>query len=172
MVAFNSDGPLEASRLARADIATAIADSFRRRVGGFLVPTNVEGGPLDIDQALMTSSSVILCHDGTSDPHFIFANHAAAALWRMEIEDLVGMPSRLSAPPQMRADRAQALAQAAIDGVLIGYSGERVAADGSRFVIVDATLWTVDLPKGLLGQAVVFDTWHELPGPEESEGIR
>lgn len=113
----------------------------------------------------MTSSSVILCHDGADDPHFIFANNAAAVAWRMGVEHLVGMPSRLSAPPEMRVERAQALAQAAMEGVLLGYSGERVAADGSRFMIIDATLWTVDLPEGGFGQAVRFDTWQALPGP-------
>lgn len=161
MVASNSTD----ARLAHVDIARAIVDSFRRRVGGDLVLVSPEIGPVGVHQALMTSSSVILCHDGNPDPRFIFANNAAAALWRTGVDDLVGMPSRLSAPPQMRAERAQALVKAAMDGALLGYSGERVAADGSRFMIIDATLWSVDLPEGGFGQAVRFDTWHALPGP-------
>ena len=166
MVASSSEGRPGAQPLARADIAMAIAGSYRRRVGGEIVSVGAEGSSSDIEQALMASSSVILCHDGAADPRFIFANNAAAVAWRMGIEDLVGMPSRLSAPPEMQAERAQALAQAATDGVLLGYSGERVAADGSRFMIIDATLWTVDLPEGGFGQAVRFDTWLALPGPE------
>lgn len=166
-----NSGPSERP-LARADIAAAIAESYRLRLGKEIVPISGEASPGGIEQALMTSSSVILCHDGEPDPHFIFANNAAAAAWRMGVEQLVGMPSRLSAPPELRAERAQALAHAATDGVLIGYSGERVAADGSRFMIIDATVWTVDLPGGEFGQAVVFNTWRVLPDPEGPDHIR
>jgi hypothetical protein len=45
--------------------------------------------------------------------------------------------------------------------VLTGYAGERIAADGTRFMIEDATLWTVDYPQGP-GQAVVFTQWRVL----------
>jgi hypothetical protein len=54
------------------------------------------------------------------------------------------------------------LKNAAGSGVLHGYSGERIAKDGTRFMIEGATLWTVDYPQGP-GQAVVFTTWTELP---------
>ena len=47
------------------------------------------------------------------------------------------------------------LKDAAGSGVLTGYAGERIAKDGTRFMIEDATLWTVDYPQGP-GQAVVF----------------
>lgn len=172
MVASNPKTNTAPGPEARGDIAIAIVESYRRRVGGALISTKGGSGTGDTCNALMAASSVILCHDGAADPCFIFANHAAAAVWRMGVEELVGMPSRLSAPPELRAERAQALAQAATDGVLNGYSGERVAADGSRFMIVDATLWTVDLPNGGLGQAVLFDTWRAVPGPDGVERVR
>ena len=157
---------------ARGDVVVAIADSYRRWVGHDLLPAGTGSSSEAIEQALMTSSAVILCHDGTPDPRFIFANKAAASLWRMSVEDLVGMPSRLSAPPEVQAERAGALAQAAAHGVLFGYSGERIAADSTRFAIVDATLWTVELPGGGLGQAATFDTWRELPGPTPTDLVR
>ncbi len=95
-------------------------------------------------------------------PRFVYANSAAASLWRMSIEDMIGMPSRLSAPADARDDRARMLSDASRDGVLSGYSGERVASDGTRFQIVDATLWTVDgYPSGP-GQAVVFSRWEPI----------
>lgn len=160
--------PAVASRSSRADIAVAIAQSFQLRTGRELVPTS----DADIDAALMNSPAVILCHDGATDPHFIYANKAAAVLWRISVEQLIGMPSRMSALPEHRTERARSLAQAATDGVLFGYCGERVAADGTRFEIEDATLWTVDLPAGGRGQAVVFDTWRELPDPGPANSIR
>ncbi len=128
----------------------------------------------------MTSASVILCHDGAEDPRFVYVNLAAAALWKMRVEQMIGMPSRLSAPPERRHERASALAEAGQRGVLVGYTGERIAADGTRFIIEDATLWSVELPSdglpgevptgGGLGQAAVFDRWHEVP-QRDSGGI-
>ncbi len=109
---------------------------------------------------LRTLDAVVLSHDGGDDPVFVYANEAAAALWRMPIHELVGMPSRLSAPPEWRDARAAMLADAMSSGVLRGYSGERVARDGMRFVIEDATLWTVDGYPDRPGQAVVFTAWH------------
>lgn len=148
-------------------IAPAIAASFQRRVGRELIA----GSRGFIGDAMISSPAVILCHDGGSDPRFIYANKAAAALWRMGVDDIIGMPSRLTAPPEFRAERSRALVQVATDGVLFGYSGERVRADGTRFVIEDATLWTVDLPDGRSGQAVVFETWRESSGPAKTGPI-
>jgi PAS domain-containing protein len=121
-------------------------------------------GDHDVDaRRLMDLDAVVLSHDGGFDPHFVYANRAAASLWRMPIDELVGMPSRLSAPPEWQRERAQVLSQAAYEGVLRGYEGERVAKDGTRFVIRGATLWTVDGYPGGPGQAVIFDDWeHSL----------
>lgn len=119
---------------------------------------------------MMTSASVIVCHDGAEDPRFVYVNFAAAALWKMSVEQMIGMPSRLSAPPERQQERASALAEAGQCGVLVGYTGERIASDGTRFIIEDATLWNVELPGGVLGQAATFDRWHEVP-QRDSGGI-
>jgi hypothetical protein len=139
-------------------IARAILDSYRARVGVELFARSHE---LDADaRRLRELDAVVLSHDGGADPVFVYANHAAATLWRMPIEEIVGMPSRLSAPPGQRASRAAMLADAAASGVLHGYSGERIARDGTRFIIEGATLWTVDGYGDRAGQAVVFRDWH------------
>ena len=141
-------------------IAEAILDSHRDRVGVELVERS--GDPSEDARRLRDLDAIVLSHDGGADPAFVYANHAAAALWRMPIEDLVGMPSRLSAPPEQRASRATMLADATSSGVLHGYAGERVASDGTRFVIEGATLWTVDGYPDRPGQAVVFRDWHAV----------
>lgn len=141
-------------------IALAILDSHARRVGSELIERS---GNAELDAAgLFALNAVILSHDGGDDPHFVYANQAAADLWRMPVSELFGMPSRLSAPPEHQAERASMLKDAAGSGVLTGYAGERVAKDGTRFMIEDATLWTVDYPQGP-GQAVVFTSWALLP---------
>lgn len=142
-------------------IATAILDSFAVRLGVELI---VRSGNTETDaQTLFDLPAVVLSHDGDQDPHFVYANRAAADLWRMGVDELIGMPSRLSAPPEHQASRASMLKDAAGFGVLRDYSGERIAKDGTRFMIENATLWTVDFPHGQ-GQAVVFSEWRSLPG--------
>ena len=137
-------------------IAQAILDSHASRVGTELIERT---GDADSDaKSLFSLNAVILSHDGGDDPHFVYANQAAADLWRMGVSELIGMPSRLSAPPEHQAERASMLKDAAGSGVLTGYAGERIAQDGTRFMIEDATLWTVDYPQGP-GQAVVFTSW-------------
>ncbi len=141
-------------------MAAAILDSHRTRVGHDLVPRT--GDAQRDERLLFDLDAVVLSHDGGADPCFVYANAAAAALWRMPVSDLIGMPSRLSAPPEHREERASMLADASESGVLRGYSGERVARDGTRFVVVDATLWTVDGYPERPGQAVVFREWHPV----------
>lgn len=143
---------------------TAILDSYRRRVGVELLPRT--GDPDRDAAALFALDAVVLSHDGGSDPHFVYANAAAARLWRMPVGELVGMPSRLSAPPERRDERSAMLARAARGGVLHGYSGERIAADGTRFLIRDAVLWTVDGYADRPGQAVVFRDWEIIQTSE------
>ena len=143
-------------------IAKAILDSHADRVGSELIERT--GNANSDAEALFALNAVILSHDGGDDPHFVYANQAAADLWRMPVSELIGMPSRLSAPPEHQAERASMLKDAAGSGVLSGYAGERIAKDGTRFMIEGATLWTVDYPQGP-GQAVVFTTWTVLPKP-------
>lgn len=151
---------VNASAPSDEQIARAILDSHVARLGVELIERS--GDPQEDARRLRALDAVVLSHDGAADPVFVYANEAAAALWRMPIAQLVGMPSRLSAAPEWREERAGMLADAAAEGVLRGYSGERIASDGSRFVIDDATLWTVDgYPRGP-GQAVVFRHWRVI----------
>lgn len=141
-------------------VAACLLDSYARRVGRELLHRS--GDPLDDAQCLLAYEAIVLSHDAGVDPHFVYANSAAASLWRMSIEDIIGMPSRLSAPSNARDDRARMLSDASRDGVLAGYSGERVASDGTRFWIMNATLWTVDGYSSGPGQAVVFSRWEPI----------
>ena len=141
--------------------ATRLLDSYQRRTGSVLVE---RGADADDDvRRLDVTDAVVLCHDGGADPRFVFANAAAARLWALPREQLVGLPSRLPAAPDARADRADALDRARRTGLLRGYAGVRRAADGSLFVIRDATLWTVDDEDGRpVGQAATFTSWEPL----------
>jgi hypothetical protein len=118
-----------------------ITGSYERALGEPLC------GPSELDDL----AAVVLCHDTSADPLFVYANRAAEALWQRR---LVGTPSRLTAPPDARAERATALRSGL---VVRGYSGERVSASGRRFRILDATVWDVVDEHGVQrGQAATF----------------
>jgi hypothetical protein len=112
------------------------------------------GGVLCAPGELYDWRSVVLCHDRSADPVLVYANRAAQALWERPWEDFVGRPSRITAPPGARAERAVALSA---DGVVHGYSGERVSATGRLFRILDACVWpVVDDDLRRVGQAASF----------------
>jgi len=152
----------EVTGLSAPEIARCILDSYASRLGTPLLEAS--GDRAADAHRLMELDAVVLSHDGAKDPRFVYANRAAASLWRMPLEELIGMPSRLSAPPERRQNRSQMLSEAATAGFLRGYDGERIAKDGTRFIIRDATLWTVDGYPGGPGQAVVFSDWELLSG--------
>lgn len=112
------------------------------------------GEPLCAPDELCDLTAVVLCHDTSDDPVFVYANRAAQVLWERSWDDFIGWPSRLTAPPAERAQRAVALASGAM---VRGYSGVRVSASGRRFRICDATVWTVSDEFGeIRGQAATF----------------
>lgn len=112
-------------------------------------------------EELDAAPDVVLCHDRGCDPVFVYANHCAAALWERPAASFIGWPSRLTAPPGERAERAVALA--GDDQVVRGYSGVRIASSGRLFRIAGATVWPVrDLGGVIVGQAATFRCWADL----------
>jgi PAS domain-containing protein len=116
-------------------------------------------------QDLMNFAYPIASHIAGDDPQFNYANQAALALFKMRDDEFLGLPSRYSAEPMVREQRAAFLAEVTANGFVENYSGVRIAKDGSRFLIEQATVWNVvdiDLPKDILGQAVVIKKWTPL----------
>ncbi|WAT17904.1 MEKHLA domain-containing protein [Aurantiacibacter sp. MUD11] len=127
----------------------AMLASFKRLTGNSLA---------DDANGLWHAPGAIVAHDTSDDPEFFFANACALTLFKMDIEDFLGMPSQKSAEPAEREERAAMLAKLEADDVVEGYCGVRVAADGSRFKIIDAVVWNIRDEDGrLLGQAAWFE---------------
>ena len=128
-----------------------------------------------IDPALASSQAaqylyhapfVVLSHDATADPRFTYANLAAQERFEMPWQEIVGLPSRLSAEPLVQAERARLLAQVAMTGYIDNYSGIRITKNGRRFCIRNATVWNlVDAADHLHGQAATFTECSDLPVP-------
>lgn len=103
----------------------------------------------------------LLAHGGQDDPLFIYANTAAQALFEYSWEQIVGLPSRLSAPQAQRATRATVLQQVESEGLVRNYSGLRVSRKGHRFWIEGATLWKLrDATGRSAGLAALIPSWR------------
>ena len=78
----------------------------------------------------------------------------------MSWHEMIGMPSRLTAPIDEYQKRQSALTQVLKNNAIKGYQGTRINSKGERFLINDARIWTIWNEAGLpIGQAATFDTW-------------
>lgn len=128
-----------------------LVESYRRWTGKSLL----EGEPTA--EALFHAPFALLSHGTEADPLFNYANAHALALFGMTWEDLVGLPSRYSAEPMLREAREALLARVAAQGYVDDYSGVRIARDGRRFMIRNATVWNLLDARGAhYGQAAMI----------------
>jgi len=153
---FNKTLPAEfAGAAARVRIA-AVAESFARVTGRALVPMVGDAGD-DPVSALWHARCVILAHGVEPDPVFFFANHAGLRAFETTVTDVLRMPSRLSAEPGLREERARLLERVSAQGFIDDYAGIRISARGRRFAIAQATVWNVHGADGTrIGQAATF----------------
>jgi len=124
----------------------------------------IDGLDADLVQALQKAPYAVASHNADADPLFNYANQQAFQLFRMQPEDMLALPSRYSAEPMLREARAEFLHQVATHGYIDDYSGVRIAKDGSRFLIEQATVWNViDVQNHeYYGQAVMIEAWKAL----------
>ncbi len=139
--------------------------SYQHWTGESLIADNKLTDTGDVLKALMDGPFAIASHQSGDDPMFNYANHQALALFKMLPEEMLGLPSRYSAEAMLRQARAEFLHEVATHGFIENYSGVRIAKDGSRFLIEQATVWNVvdvSSPKQVLGQAVIIKAWNAL----------
>lgn len=99
----------------------------------------------------------MLAHDTSPDPVFIYANRKAQHLFGYTWDTFIGLPSRLSAPPQDRASRDVLMKEVQTQGFTTGYSGPRVTSHGQQFLISNVTIWNLTNPDGTpAGQAALI----------------
>jgi PAS domain-containing protein len=111
----------------------------------------------DLAARLYAAPFAVLAHDTAPDPCFNYANLTAQRLFERNWDELVGLPSRLSAEAPERHEREQLLSRVMAHGFIDDYSGVRIAKSGRRFRILRATVWNVsDVHGERLGQAAAF----------------
>lgn len=105
----------------------------------------------------------IVAHGTEADPLFFFASKMALDRFATTLDSFLGMPSRFSAEAPLREERQALLERVTRDGFITDYAGIRIAADGRRFRIEQATVWNLVDPDGSIqGQAAAFSRWTEL----------
>lgn len=106
---------------------------------------------------------VLLSHNASDDPTFIYANQTALNLFEMTWEEFIGMPSRYSAEADERGTREAFLKEVKLKGYSSNYSGIRISKTGRRFRIKDVLLWNVfDSSGKRIGQAAMFDKFEYI----------
>src|SRR5262249_13196822 len=114
-------------------------------------------------KALFESPFVVVSHGTEPDPILNYANQIALNLWEMTWEELIKTPSRLTAEPVSREERALLLAQVTQKGYIGDYQGIRISKTGRRFQIERAIVWNLLDEQGRhAGQAASFDRWVYL----------
>jgi hypothetical protein len=132
-----------------------IGDSYRRLAGRPLV--SAEGDPVE---ALWSAPLAIVAHGAEADPIFYFGNRTALTLFEMDFGAFTRLPSRLSAEPLLRDERARLLERVTRDGIIEDYAGVRISATGKRFRISNASVWNLTYAAGkAAGQAAAFAEW-------------
>ena len=132
-----------------------IGDSYQRLTGRPLV--SAEG---DSVAALWSAPFAIVAHGTEADPIFYFGNRMALTLFEMAFDAFTRLPSRFSAEPLAREERAQLLERVTRGGIIDDYAGVRISRTGRRFRISNASVWNLaDTDGAAVGQAAAFAEW-------------
>ncbi|MBX3617052.1 MEKHLA domain-containing protein [Nitrosomonas sp.] len=112
---------------------------------------------------LFHSPFVVASHSTEADPILNYGNQAALVLWEMDWQQFTQTPSRLTAEPPNREERAHMLEQAKTQGYISDYRGIRISSSGKRFLVEQAIIWTIHKPGGAtIGQGATFSIWKFL----------
>lgn len=134
-----------------------LAGSYSRLTGESLGPVGTGAEWLYSDAPF-----AVVAHDTAPDPRFIYANRTAQACFEYAWDEIVGLPSRLSAQEQERTGRLRLLDRVRREGIVRGYRGLRIAKFGRRFWIDGGVIWQLSDAQGVLkGQAALFTSWQD-----------
>lgn len=121
------------------------------------------GTSMEQAQRLFHSPFIVASHGIEADPVLNYGNQTALTLWEMNWQQFTQTPSRLTAEPPNREERARMLEQAKTQGYIADYRGIRISSSGKRFLVEQAIIWTIHKPDGTtIGQGATFSAWKFL----------
>ena len=135
-----------------------LLNSYRQFLDEELISRN--GLDEDQSRAMFEAPFVVVSHGTQDDPILNYGNEVALNLWEMDIQTLLQTPSRMTAEPVHRDERARLLERTLRDGFVDDYRGIRIASSGRRFLIEKAIVWNLVNDAGdRVGQAATFSDW-------------
>lgn len=135
-----------------------LLNSYRQFLSEELISR--DGSDEDQSRALFDAPFVVVSHGTQTDPILNYGNQVALNLWEMDLETLLQTPSRMTAEPMHRDERARLLERTSRDGFVDDYRGIRIASTGRRFLIEKAIVWNLVNDAGdRVGQAATFSDW-------------
>lgn len=153
--------PEQLDRARLCEHVALLADNFLKLFAVPLAPVELTGQQRL--EWLWQADFALLSHGTEADPIFNFANRTALELFEMDYQEFTQLPSRCSAEPVRREERAALLAQVTEFGCIDNYSGVRIASSGRRFTIQQAKVWNLTDSQGrYFGQAAMFADWQPL----------
>jgi len=148
------------NNLAWQEHTRRLLDSYRRWLGCDLIERT--GTLAEQSRALFEAPFVVVAHGIEADPILNYGNAVALNLWEMNLASLLETPSRLTAEPVHRDERARLLERTTRDGYVDDYQGIRISKSGRRFRIEQAIVWNVMDGDERVGQAATFAEWTPL----------
>ncbi len=134
--------------------------SFRQLIGRDLADSALSS--VEAAKQIYCAPFVVVSHDTAADPIFNYGNRAAQQLFEMSWQELTTLPSRQSAEPPNREERARLLASVSMQGFIENCAGIRISKSGRRFRIEQVTVWNLNVNGSYLGQAAVYSNWTYL----------
>ena len=135
-----------------------LLNSYQHWLGSELIDRS--GSVEEQARRLFEAPVVVVSHGMQADPILSYGNQTALDLWEMDVDTLLETPSRLTAEPVHRDERALLLERTTRDGYVDDYRGIRTARSGRRFLIERAIVWNlIDASGQRAGQAATFSEW-------------
>jgi len=142
-----------------AEHVTILQANLQRFTGHDLI--DVSDAEL-LSKAVFEAPFALISHNNEADPVFNYGNRIAMALFEIDWQDLIKIPSRLSAEAKNRDARNALLAEVTKNNFIDDYSGVRISAKGRRFQIEHAIVWNLYHNNEYYGQAAMFSQWKRL----------
>lgn len=115
---------------------------------------------IDVEN-LWQAPFAVVSHGNESDPIFNYGNALALEVFDYSWHDFIRLPSKHSAEVINQAEREALLAQVSQYGFIANYAGVRIASNGARFLIQNATVWNLlDETGNYCGQAAKIVDWQ------------
>ena len=138
------------------DFFLLLSGAYARLTGKLLVP-HTSDADARARWLYEAAPFCVLAHNTAADPMFIYANRSAQRCFGYDWDEMIQLPSRLSAEAPERAERQRLLDAVEEHGFISNYRGLRIAKSGRRFWIENATVWQlIDDAGKLHGQAAMF----------------